>query len=100
VTSQPSEVHVETEVETEPSDDLIDLLFEELHEKSFEEWSLRKLVAWAYAEGRKSVLESEEGFCNYDFHRSVPEVEAGRDECGACGLPMKEHPTIQVCPEP
>jgi hypothetical protein len=69
--------------------------------KPFSQWTIEGLLTWAFEEGRKDVLEDEDGVCTFDFHRAVMESEEERhgDTCG-CGASDEEHEVVRVCPEP
>ncbi len=68
-------------------------------DKPFAQWTVEELLAWAFEEGRKDVLEGEDGVCNFDFHRAVMETEEERhgDTCG-CGASDSDHEVVRVCP--
>lgn len=72
---------------------------EDFRKKGFQNWSTIKLMQWAYLLGQKELLEY--GFCTYDLHRTVMEIDKLYNEkrkvCSMCGLTEEDHKKVFVC---
>jgi hypothetical protein len=73
----------------------------EFGNKPIEEWTLLEIMELAWKEGQLALLNSEEGVCTFEFHRSLMETNEerhGLKTCG-CGHTDEEHESVQVCPK-